>query len=85
MAIFGLFKPQRHGSINTAAILLYALTSCIAGYISSSYYRKFQGTKWVANIILTASLYTGKQGITNRCQTTGAYLMFTLTIEIVIR
>jgi len=58
MAVFGLFKPQRHGSINTAAILLYALTSCIAGYISSSYYRKFQGQKWVGNIVLTSSLYT---------------------------
>uniref|UniRef100_H2YGC4 Transmembrane 9 superfamily member n=1 Tax=Ciona savignyi TaxID=51511 RepID=H2YGC4_CIOSA len=58
MALLGMFKAHGHGSINTAAILLYALTSCIAGYVSSSYYRKFQGTNWVANIILTSSLFT---------------------------
>ena len=60
MALLGLFKANRHGSINTAGILLYALTSCIAGYVSSSYYRKFQGTSWVSNIILTSCLFTGK-------------------------
>lgn len=58
MALLGLFKPHRHGSINTAAILLYALTSCIAGYTSSSYYRKLQGSNWVANIVLTSGLFT---------------------------
>ncbi|XP_078486677.1 transmembrane 9 superfamily member 1 [Ciona intestinalis] len=58
MALLGMFKAHGHGSINTAAILLYALTSCIAGYVSSSYYRKFQGGNWVANIILTSSLFT---------------------------
>ncbi|CAK8671341.1 transmembrane 9 superfamily member 1-like [Clavelina lepadiformis] len=58
MALLGMFKAHRHGSINTAAILLYALTSCVAGYVSSSYYRKFQGTNWVANIVLTSSLFT---------------------------
>lgn len=58
MALFGMFKPHRHGSINTAAILLYALTSCVAGYVSSSYYRKFSGSNWVANIVLTSVLFT---------------------------
>ena len=28
MALSGMFNVHRHGSINTAAILLYALTSC---------------------------------------------------------
>ncbi|XP_039266684.1 transmembrane 9 superfamily member 1-like [Styela clava] len=58
MALLGMFKPHRHGSINTAAILLYALTSCVAGYVSSSYYRKFQGANWVSNIVLTSALFT---------------------------
>lgn len=58
MALFGMFKPHRHGSMNTAAILLYALTSCVAGYVSSSYYRKFQGGSWVSNIVLTCGLFT---------------------------
>ena len=28
MALLGMFNVHRHGSMNTAAILLYALTSC---------------------------------------------------------
>ena len=28
MAMLGMFNVHRHGSINTASILLYALTSC---------------------------------------------------------
>ena len=28
MAIMGMFNVHRHGAINTAGILLYALTSC---------------------------------------------------------
>jgi len=58
MALMGFFKTTRHGSMNTAAILLYALTSYIAGHVSSSMYRKLQGDKWVKNIVLTASLFT---------------------------
>lgn len=58
MAIMGLFHPHRHGAINTAAVLLYALTSCVAGYVSSSFYRKFNGERWVGNIILASSLFT---------------------------
>ena len=28
MAMLGMFNVHRHGSINTAAVVLYALTSC---------------------------------------------------------
>ena len=63
MALLGLFKPHKHGSINTAAVLLYALTSCVAGYVSSSFYRKLNnnknnGDRWVRNIVLTSCLFT---------------------------
>ena len=62
MPLAGLFPPHRHGAINTAAVLMYALTSCIAGYVSSSFYRKLTnksaGDKWVRSIILTSCLFT---------------------------
>lgn len=58
MAVIGLFNVHRHGSLSTAAFLLYALTSCIAGYISSKTYRQMNGEAWVWNINLTACLYT---------------------------
>jgi len=58
MALLGLFNVHRHGSLNTAAFLLYALTSCISGYVSAKTYRQMNGEAWVWNINLTACLYT---------------------------
>lgn len=58
MAMFGLFNVHRHGSLNTAAILLYALTSGIAGYISAKVYKQMNGENWVWNINLAACLFT---------------------------
>ena len=58
MALLGLFNVHRHGSLNTAAFLLYALTSCVSGYVSAKHYKQMNGERWVWNINLTASLYT---------------------------
>nr|XP_033779633.1 transmembrane 9 superfamily member 1 [Geotrypetes seraphini]XP_033779635.1 transmembrane 9 superfamily member 1 [Geotrypetes seraphini] len=58
MALLGIFNIHRHGAINSAAILLYALTCCISGYVSSNFYRKIGGERWVWNIILTTSLFS---------------------------
>ncbi|XP_031570268.1 transmembrane 9 superfamily member 1-like [Actinia tenebrosa] len=58
MAMLGMFNVHRHGSMNTAAVLLYALTCCVSGFVSSSFYRKIGGTKWVWIIVLTASLFS---------------------------
>lgn len=58
MALLGMFNVHRHGAINSAAILLYALTCCISGYVSSHFYRQIGGERWVWNIILTTSLFS---------------------------
>ncbi|XP_059769929.1 transmembrane 9 superfamily member 1 isoform X2 [Balaenoptera ricei] len=58
MALLGTFNVHRHGAINSAAILLYALTCCISGYVSSHFYRQIGGERWVWNIILTTSLFS---------------------------
>lgn len=58
MALVGLFNVHRHGSLSTAAFLLYALTSCIAGYVSAKTYRQMNGEAWVWNVNLTACIYT---------------------------
>lgn len=60
MALLGMFNVHRHGAINSAAILLYALTCCISGYVSSSFYRQIGGERWVWNILLTTSLFSGE-------------------------
>lgn len=59
MALMGMFNVHRHGSMNSAAIFLYALASTIAGYVSVSYYRMMGGTRWVSNVNLTTILFAG--------------------------
>uniref|UniRef100_A0A146RJW8 Transmembrane 9 superfamily member n=1 Tax=Fundulus heteroclitus TaxID=8078 RepID=A0A146RJW8_FUNHE len=59
MALLGMFNVHRHGAINSAAIVLYALTSCVSGYVSCSFYTQINGQRWVWNIILTSSLFSG--------------------------
>lgn len=57
MAMLGLFNVHKHGAINTAAILLYAMTSGIAGYISATMFKKIGGENWVRNVNLTSFLF----------------------------
>ncbi|RXM90780.1 Transmembrane 9 superfamily member 1 [Acipenser ruthenus] len=60
MALLGMFNVHRHGAINSAAILLYALTCCVSGFVSSSFYCKIGGERWAWNIVLTTSLFSGE-------------------------
>ncbi|XP_076147189.1 transmembrane 9 superfamily member 1 [Alosa pseudoharengus] len=64
MALLGMFNVHRHGAINSAAIVLYALTSCVSGYCSCSFYTQIHGQRWVWNIILTSSLFSAPLFIT---------------------
>lgn len=58
MALCGVFRPGHGGAIHTYSIILYCVTSSIAGYVSGSFYRKFGGQNWMRNVLLTASLFT---------------------------
>ena len=59
MAMLGLFSVHRHGSVNAASVMLYALTSLVAGLVSATLYKRMGGLKWVTNINLTTVLFTG--------------------------
>ncbi|KAF2350841.1 Nonaspanin (TM9SF) [Trinorchestia longiramus] len=59
LALLGLFDVHRHGSMNAAGVILYALTSFVAGLVAATFYRKMDGQKWVTNINLTTVLFTG--------------------------
>ena len=48
--------------MNSAIVLLYAFTCCIAGYVSGNFFKQMGGHNWVWNIILTSCLFTGKRG-----------------------
>jgi len=53
-----MFTVHRHGSLMASGVILYAFTSCVAGFMSGRMYRQLQGEYWTWNIILTANLFT---------------------------
>ncbi|BFZ21599.1 hypothetical protein BsWGS_24638 [Bradybaena similaris] len=57
MALAGMFNVHRHGAINAAAVVLYAFTSSISGYVAANMYKKMGGDSWVWNINLTSALF----------------------------
>eukprot|EP01116_Phalansterium_solitarium_P004253 TRINITY_DN151_c0_g2_i1.p1 TRINITY_DN151_c0_g2~~TRINITY_DN151_c0_g2_i1.p1 ORF type:complete len:595 (+),score=210.79 TRINITY_DN151_c0_g2_i1:115-1899(+) len=59
LALTGFFAPNNEGSMYTACIMLYAITSGVGGFVSATYYRQFEGDKWAWNLVLVATLFTG--------------------------
>lgn len=51
--------PQDRGAILTTAIVCYALTSFVGGYVSGGLYSRMEGKRWIAAMLLTAGLYPG--------------------------
>ncbi|KHN84060.1 Transmembrane 9 superfamily member 1 [Toxocara canis] len=49
---------HRHGALYTLAVVLYACTSGISGFVSARKYRQFDGTEWIKNVNLTTALFT---------------------------
>lgn len=59
LALVGVFYPYNRGALFTALVVIYALTSGIAGYTATSFYLQFEGTNWVRNLLLTGCLFCG--------------------------
>jgi hypothetical protein len=47
LALVGVFYPYNRGALFTALVVIYALTSGIAGYTATSFYIQLEGTNWV--------------------------------------
>jgi transmembrane 9 superfamily protein 1 len=58
LAMMGAFNVHRHGSMNAALVLVYALTCCINGYVSNRFYKQLEGQKWAWNIVVTSCVFT---------------------------
>ncbi|KAG4175199.1 hypothetical protein ERO13_A11G169400v2 [Gossypium hirsutum] len=64
LAVVGVFYPYNRGALLTALVVIYALTSGIAGYTAASFYCQLEGTNWVRNLLLTGSLLCGPLFVT---------------------
>ena len=59
LALVGVFYPYNRGALFTALVIIYALTSGIAGYAATSFYCQLEGTNWVCHsIFITHSVLT---------------------------
>ncbi|XP_020581503.1 transmembrane 9 superfamily member 2-like isoform X2 [Phalaenopsis equestris] len=59
LALGGVFYPYNRGAFFTAVVVIYALTSVIAGYTATKMYLQLEGTNWVRNLLLTCFLFCG--------------------------
>ncbi|XP_061348061.1 transmembrane 9 superfamily member 2 [Gastrolobium bilobum] len=59
LSLVGVFYPYNRGALFTALIVIYALTSGIAGYSAVSFYYMIEGKDWVKILVLTGSLFSG--------------------------
>ncbi|XP_065013194.1 transmembrane 9 superfamily member 2-like [Musa acuminata AAA Group] len=59
LALVGVFYPYNRGALFTALVVIYALTSGIAGFTATSFYFQLEGTNWVRNLLLTGCLFCG--------------------------
>ncbi|WMV18907.1 hypothetical protein MTR67_012292, partial [Solanum verrucosum] len=53
MALVGVFYPYNRGAPFTTLMVIYALTSSVAGYTSTSFYCQLEGTNWVNVVIFS--------------------------------
>jgi transmembrane 9 superfamily protein 1 len=63
LALVGAFYPTNRGAMLTALIVGYALTAGTAGYTSASYFKQFEGRKWLRNLLLTVTVFCGPLSI----------------------
>jgi len=52
-----LFSTSKKGTISTIALVLYALTATLGGYVSAKYYKQMGGMNCVWNTFVTAILF----------------------------
>jgi len=61
LALMNTFYPGNRGAIYSAAVVLYALTAGIAGFVSAASFAHFAGAgaggRWAFNLVLAACLY----------------------------
>jgi len=57
LALNEMFYPGNRGALMTAAIVLYAFTSGVAGNVSATLYAQLGGTAWASNAALTTCVF----------------------------
>lgn len=59
LALTGMISTTRRGSLLAGVVVLYCLTSFVAGFSSIRLYQQMNGKNWVQCIVITAGLFPG--------------------------
>ncbi|XP_059627619.1 transmembrane 9 superfamily member 5 [Cornus florida] len=59
MAFVGVLYPYNRGALCSSFVVIYTLTSAVAGYSSASFYNQFSETGWERSVLLSGILYLG--------------------------
>ncbi|KAL3518541.1 hypothetical protein ACH5RR_021130 [Cinchona calisaya] len=59
LAFIGILYPQNRGSLSTSVVIVYILTSGVAGYTSASFYSQFAETGWERSVLLAGMVFLG--------------------------
>ncbi|CAM8913435.1 unnamed protein product [Rhodiola kirilowii] len=59
LASFDVLYPYSRGSLCTSLIVVYALTSFVAGYSSSSFHNQLSASGWQRSVLISGLLYLG--------------------------
>uniref|UniRef100_A0A803LD23 Transmembrane 9 superfamily member n=1 Tax=Chenopodium quinoa TaxID=63459 RepID=A0A803LD23_CHEQI len=55
----GLLVPYTHGTLWTAVVVIYTVTSAVAGYTAASFHCQYSETGWERSVLLTGILFMG--------------------------
>lgn len=55
----GILEPYIRGNLWTAVVVIYSLTSAVAGYTAASFHCQFSETGWERSVLLTGILFMG--------------------------
>jgi len=59
LACLGVYSHYNRGALFVAALLIFALTSGVNGYMTGSFYAKLQGEQWVWALVCSYFLFLG--------------------------
>uniref|UniRef100_A0A7S0N4S3 Transmembrane 9 superfamily member n=1 Tax=Cryptomonas curvata TaxID=233186 RepID=A0A7S0N4S3_9CRYP len=59
LACLGVYSHYNRGAMFVAALLIFALTSGVNGYVTGSMYAKLEGGNWVWSLLLSYFLFLG--------------------------
>ncbi|XP_016442168.2 transmembrane 9 superfamily member 3-like isoform X1 [Nicotiana tabacum] len=58
LGVLGVFQPYDRGVLHTGLIIIYAITSAIAGFSAVSFYHQLEGSNWLRTLLLTGGIFS---------------------------